>query len=357
MRFRRKGERTLSGAAWVMAVADGRARTRTRAACARRSTAIPTATSWGWHGARHRARGLTAEADGTPTGSCQRAMSTEIVVDDKVAERYPDGTRIIPSDHPEFAALVQEAVADERPAAIVMLDGSDIVWRPRDPAAGWAAMLVLVGLLILKWEKRGSSTDRPLFVPEDWLAEFHRPPVAAETRAAPPRRAWPPSNERSACRGQRIGTNHPSRRRTQLAHLRRTLVVVTGGSESAGCRTPPGPVPASSRLPLHIRSARPKPPSTALWPRLSARADGRRPTGQSRRQLTPGGCSLRSHRRRPLPEGAELWPVLVLAIGWHTLASDPLRHPSAMVLLVLDPQQGDLRWVEEEDHRSPHYRP
>lgn len=115
----------------------------------------------------------------TPGLDASFDLMKRIAIDDAVADRYPDGTRIVSSDHPEFAALVEEAVAQERAVAIVMPDGSDIVWRPRDPAAGLMAFIVLMGLLLLKFGSRRESTERPLFVPEGWVAEFHRPPACA----------------------------------------------------------------------------------------------------------------------------------------------------------------------------------
>lgn len=112
------------------------------------------------------------DARNTPGIDAGFDLLARIGTDDEVANRYPDGTVIVPSDAPNVAVLVQEAVAEERPVAIVMPDGSDMMWRPRD-AAPWFGLLLIVGLLLVRWSKK--ADDRPTFVPDGWVAEFHAP--------------------------------------------------------------------------------------------------------------------------------------------------------------------------------------
>jgi len=63
---------------------------------------------------------------------------------------------------------IEAAVGEERPVAVVMPDGSDIVWRPRDPVAGLGALLLLLGLFLVKRAERRAD-ERPMFVPEEPL--------------------------------------------------------------------------------------------------------------------------------------------------------------------------------------------
>ncbi len=117
-----------------------------------------------------------SSSSNTPGLDASFDLLARIATDEAVAGRYPDGTRIIASDNPEFSKLVEAAVGEERPVAVVMPDGSDIVWRPRDPVAGLGALLLLLGLFLVKRAERRAE-ERPMFVPEDWVSEFHRAPA------------------------------------------------------------------------------------------------------------------------------------------------------------------------------------
>lgn len=96
-----------------------------------------------------------------------------MAVDDELRDRYPSSTLIIAADSPDLSAFVERAVAEKRPVAIVMPDGADVVWRPRDvtPLMG---LVLLLGLWLVHRSER--EKDRPTFVPRDWVAEFHRAP-------------------------------------------------------------------------------------------------------------------------------------------------------------------------------------
>jgi hypothetical protein len=105
-----------------------------------------------------------------------------IAVDPATDRRYPSETVLVPADSPNASTLMTDAVAEERPIAIVFPDGSDVVWRPPDVKG--LAFAILVGVLWVAEHIR-RKRDRPTFVPREWVTEFHaassstRPKVAA----------------------------------------------------------------------------------------------------------------------------------------------------------------------------------
>lgn len=91
-----------------------------------------------------------------------------------MSDRYPNGTHLIAADNPHFP--VEGAIRERNAIAVVWPDGSDMVWRPRERTNGLGLVVTLLGLWLLKLGGRRRAGDRPLGVPEDWVAEFHRAP-------------------------------------------------------------------------------------------------------------------------------------------------------------------------------------
>jgi hypothetical protein len=117
----------------------------------------------------------------TPGTDAAFDLLGRIAVDPESDERYPDETVLVPSDSPNASRLMTEAVAEEKPIAIVFPDGSDVVWRP--PAAKGVAFLLLIGLLWVAEHVR-RKRDRPTFVPREWVTEFHAASTAVRQRVA-----------------------------------------------------------------------------------------------------------------------------------------------------------------------------
>jgi len=68
----------------------------------------------------------------TPATNAAVDLLTRIAVDPENDDRYPDGTILIPADSPDVSVLIVRAVDERRPMALVLPDGSDVVYRPQD---------------------------------------------------------------------------------------------------------------------------------------------------------------------------------------------------------------------------------
>lgn len=112
----------------------------------------------------------------TPGMDVSFDLAQRIIADEAVADRYPNGTHLIAADHPQFSSLVEGAIREGNAIAVVWPDGSDVVWRPRERTNGLGLVVTLLGHWLLKLGDRRRTGDRALFVPEDWVAEFHRAP-------------------------------------------------------------------------------------------------------------------------------------------------------------------------------------
>jgi hypothetical protein len=121
-----------------------------------------------------------AHSKNTPGTDAAFDLLGRVAVDAEADERYPTGTVLIPADSPNASDLMNGAVAEGKPIAVVFPDGSDVVWRP--PAATGPALVIAVCLLWLADHVR-RKRDRPTFVPREWVTEFHaaadRPKLAA----------------------------------------------------------------------------------------------------------------------------------------------------------------------------------
>lgn len=110
------------------------------------------------------------KSQNTPGTDAAFDLLGRIAADAEADDRYPNETVLVPSDSPNASELMTEAVAEERPIALVFPDGSDVVWRP--PEARGLILLMVVGLLWVADHVRRKS-DRPTFVPREWVTEFH----------------------------------------------------------------------------------------------------------------------------------------------------------------------------------------
>ncbi|HEX3240308.1 MAG TPA: hypothetical protein VHR18_09255 [Solirubrobacterales bacterium] len=111
-----------------------------------------------------------AHSKNTPGTDAAFDLLGRVAVDAEADERYPTDTVLIPADSPNASDLMNEAVAEGKPIAVVFPDGSDVVWRP--PAATGPALVIAVCLLWLADHVR-RKRDRPTFVPREWVTEFH----------------------------------------------------------------------------------------------------------------------------------------------------------------------------------------
>jgi len=113
----------------------------------------------------------------TPGTDASFDLLGRIAVDDASHERYPGGTVLIPADSADASVLIARAIADRKPIALVLADGSDVVARP--PEATGLVLLMMVGLFWLL-DRAGRKRDRPTFVPREWVTEFHAAPSSRE---------------------------------------------------------------------------------------------------------------------------------------------------------------------------------
>jgi len=67
----------------------------------------------------------------TPGTDAAFDLLSEIAVDTDRAERYPDGTVLIPADSPDAFVLLSRAIDRRRPVAIVYPGGREIIAAPR----------------------------------------------------------------------------------------------------------------------------------------------------------------------------------------------------------------------------------
>ncbi|MEA2395998.1 MAG: hypothetical protein QOJ82_3889 [Solirubrobacteraceae bacterium] len=121
--------------------------------------------------------GELARSDNTPGTDAAFDLLGRIAVDPASHARYPPDTVIIPSDSRDASELISRAIAERRPIALVLPDGSDFVARPPE-AKGLALLLVLAVLWLA--DRANRRRDRPTFVPREWVTEFH---AAAERGA------------------------------------------------------------------------------------------------------------------------------------------------------------------------------
>ena len=111
-----------------------------------------------------------AQSSNTPATDAASDLLARIALDPANDERYPDGTVLIPADSRDASTLVARGIAERRPIALVLPDGSDFLYRPPDNH-GLSVILVL-GLLWLA-DRLGRRHKEPTFVPRDWVTEFH----------------------------------------------------------------------------------------------------------------------------------------------------------------------------------------
>lgn len=74
--------------------------------------------------------GKLALSKNTPGTDAAFDLLGQIAVDSDSAERYPDGTVLIPADSRDASGLMSRAIDERKPIAIVFPDGSDVVARP-----------------------------------------------------------------------------------------------------------------------------------------------------------------------------------------------------------------------------------
>jgi hypothetical protein len=118
-----------------------------------------------------------ARSENTPGTDASFDLLGRIAVDEDSHDRYPDGTVLIPADSADASVLISRAIAERKPMALVMSDGSDVVARP--PEVAGLILLVSLGLIWLL-DRLGRKRDRPTFVPREWVTEFHAAPSSRE---------------------------------------------------------------------------------------------------------------------------------------------------------------------------------
>jgi hypothetical protein len=121
--------------------------------------------------------GELVRSDNTPATDAAFDLLARVAVDPAGDARYPRDTVLIPSDSPDASELISRAIAERRPIALVLPDGSDVVARPPE-AKGLALLIVLAALWFA--DRANRRRDRPTFVPREWVTEFH----AASDRSA-----------------------------------------------------------------------------------------------------------------------------------------------------------------------------
>ncbi len=67
----------------------------------------------------------------TPGTDAAFDLLSEIAVDADRAERYPDGTVLIPADSPDAFVLLSRAIGGRRPVALVYPGGREIIAAPQ----------------------------------------------------------------------------------------------------------------------------------------------------------------------------------------------------------------------------------
>ena len=118
-----------------------------------------------------------ARSKNTPGTDAAFDTLSRIAVDPQSDERYPNGTVLIPADSPDASALISRAIGESKPITLVFADGSDVVARP--PDAKGVLLLLILGLSFLLG-LASKRTDRPTFVPREWVTEFHAAPRERE---------------------------------------------------------------------------------------------------------------------------------------------------------------------------------
>ena len=108
----------------------------------------------------------------TPGTDAAFDLLSEIAVDTRRAERYPDGTVLIPADSPDAFVLLSRAIDGRRPVALVYPGGREIIAAPRGgPLAFFKRRLT----------QRSTPTDGQLAVllPADYRVEIRNPQTLA----------------------------------------------------------------------------------------------------------------------------------------------------------------------------------
>jgi hypothetical protein len=111
-----------------------------------------------------------AKRKNTPGTDASFDLLSRVALDPESENRYPDGMVLIPADSPDASTLMADAIEERKPLAIVFPDGSDVVARP--PSSTGMALFVVLGLLWIADLLRKKS-DRPTFVPREWVTEVH----------------------------------------------------------------------------------------------------------------------------------------------------------------------------------------
>ena len=111
-----------------------------------------------------------ARSSNTPATEAAGDLLTRIAIDPENDGRYPDGTVLIPADSPDASTLISQAIDERRPMALVLPDGSDVVYRPPDNHG--LSLLIVLGLLWLADRLRRRDGEQT-FVPRAWVSEFH----------------------------------------------------------------------------------------------------------------------------------------------------------------------------------------
>lgn len=113
----------------------------------------------------------------TPGTDASFDLLARVAVDDDSHERYPDGTVLVPADSADASVLIARAIADRKPIALVLADGSDVIARPPEVTG---LVLLMMGGLFWLLDRAGRRRDRPTFVPREWVTEFHAAPSGRE---------------------------------------------------------------------------------------------------------------------------------------------------------------------------------
>ena len=108
----------------------------------------------------------------TPGTDAAFDLLSEIAVDPAGAERYPDGTVLIPADSPDASVLLSRAISRRRPIAIVYPEGHEIV------AAARGGLLAFFERLLAR---RPEPTDgQPaVLLPADYRVEIRNRQLTA----------------------------------------------------------------------------------------------------------------------------------------------------------------------------------
>lgn len=118
-------------------------------------------------------------------------LAAAMVLDDKVGDRYPNRTSLIPADSPDFGRILARDVREGNPIAIVFPNGCDVLLVPKPGRLASlrrrlaARSLKRVRLPLGEEQVKGAGT-MPVLVPPGYTREIrvHEPAKARATKAA-----------------------------------------------------------------------------------------------------------------------------------------------------------------------------